>query len=243
MWGSLDKYPTKTPVGIIFSTAVSAADKAAGYTHGYAIALKDVSSSATMAWSTEEVQLGTLVDISDQDKLDAYVASPGYMDGRTETALMTNTTTNPNYSQEKYPAAYAATHYAVTPPSGASNWYLPSIGQQYELVKAFASNVITGYPDTYRTENCDGYWTDKASATATAINNYATGKLGSHSGEWVNIYWVSSGTSGYYWSSTESAKGAGYAFSLIFYTGGKLYLAGNATKSLTDRRVRPVIAF
>ena len=74
-WGTLDRFPAKTPVGIVFSTDVSAADYTAGYTHGYAIALKDVNSSATMAWSTETVQIGTPVNLSSQALLDRYVAS------------------------------------------------------------------------------------------------------------------------------------------------------------------------
>ncbi len=260
LWGSLDNFPDKTPVGIVFSTAVSAADIAAGYKHGYAVALKTVGTGvadgtgdATMAWSTESEQLGTstngypAVNLSSDELVGDYVASARYMDGRSETALITNRT---GYSSSTYPAAYAAvTTYAstVAPPSGASNWYLPSIGQWYELIKAFGG--ITGYPDTYRTEICGGYWAGKSSATASAINTYAASKLTSTansvdlSSQWVNFYWASSGNSGYYWSSTESEKGAGYAFDLHISAGGNLDLNGNNTKSTTVQRVRPVIAF
>ena len=242
-WGTLDMFPDKTPVGIVFSTNVSAVDYAAGFQRGYAIALKDVNSSATMAWSTESIQLGTPVDIGSQAKLDAYVASAGYMDGRTETNLITSTA---NYSQAVYPAAYAAvTTYEseVAHPAGTSGWYLPSIGQQYEWIK-FLGNLTTN-PDTYRAEQCDCYWTSKATSTASAFNTAArnclknTGATVDKSNMWTDI----AGSGGYYWASTESAKGAGYAFHLDFSPDGTLYLRGNGTKSHTDRRVRPVLAF
>lgn len=248
-WGTLDMFPEKTPVAIVFSTNVSAADYAAGFQHGYAIALKDVNSSATMAWSTESVQLGTnenghpAVDISNQTKLDAYVASDRYMDGRAETNLITATA---NYSQAVYPAAYAAvtTYEAeVAHPAGTSGWYLPSIGQQYEWIKFFGN--LTTNPDQWRTEHCDCYWTGKASTTGTAFNTAAKGYLKNtgatvdKSNLWTDI--LNSG--GYYWSSTESAKGAGYAFHLHFGTDGNLFLGGGGSKSDTALRVRPVLAF
>lgn len=248
-WGTLDMFPDKTPVAIVFSTNVSAADYAAGFQRGYAIALKDVSSSATMAWSTESVQLGTnenghpAVDISNQTKLNAYVASGRYMDGRTETNLITATA---NYNQTVYPAAYAAvTTYEseVAHPAGTSGWYLPSIGQQYEWIKFFGG--INTNPDQWRTEHCDCYWTSKATSTASAFNTAAknclknTGATVNKSNMWTDI----AGSGGYYWASTESAKGAGCAFHLNFGTDGKLYLSGSYTKSRTDLRVRPVLAF
>lgn len=272
-WGTLDMFPEKTPVAIVFSTNVSTTDYAAGYTHGYAIALKDAKNPAnpdsyTMAWSTENVNIGTPLTLSNNtlskstgglnlsstDLQTAYRSSATYMDGRSETNLITSTTTNANYSQSKYPAAYAAvTTYEseVAHPAGTSGWYLPSIGQLWELVYAFGglSDSDTREP---RTQYCDFYWDGKASNVATAINNAAAGYLKNtaqtvnHSGLWTNFIWVSSGTSGYYWSSTESAysnQGAGYAFVLYFTTDGNLYLDGSFTKSHTDRRVRPVLAF
>ncbi|WP_148214887.1 hypothetical protein [Xylanibacter ruminicola] len=241
-WGTLDMFPDKTPVAIVFSTNVSAVDYAAGFQRGYAIALKDVSSSATMAWSTESIQLGTPVDITNQTKLDDYVASAGYMDGRSETNLITSTA---NYSQAVYPAAYAAvTTYEseVAHPAGTSGWYLPSIGQQYEWIKFFGG--ISTNPGTFHADNyC--YWSGAASSTASAFNTAAknclknTGATVDKSNMWTDI----AGSGGYYWASTESAKGAGYAFSLNFDTDGSLYLAGNGTRSGTDLRVRPVLAF
>ena len=246
-WGTLDRFPAKTPVGIVFSTAVSATDYAAGYTHGYAIALKDVNSSATMAWSTETVQIGTPLDISSQDKLNTYVASATYMDGRAETDAITHTA---NYSQAVYPAAYAAvTTYEteVAHPTGASNWYLPSIGQQYEWIKNMGG--VSTNPTNFRDQYKDCYWSGTASTVASAMNTFAKSHLKNTAGDvdqsalWMDIVWVSSGTSGYYWASTESAYGAGYAFHLDFGTNGNLYLHGGTAKSITNLRVRPVLAF
>lgn len=242
-WGTLDRFPAKTPVGIVFSTDVSAADYTAGYTHGYAIALKDVNSSATMAWSTETVQIGTPVNLSSQALLDSYVASATYMDGRAETDAITHTA---NYSQAVYPAAYAAvTTYEteVAHPTGASNWYLPSIGQQYEWIKNMGG--VSTNPSNFRTDYKDCYWSGTASTVASAMNTFAKSHLKNTAGDvdqsalWTDIV----GSGGYYWASTESAYGAGYAFHLGFSADGNLYLAGDLTKSNTVRRVRPVLAF
>lgn len=241
-WGTLDRFPAKTPVAIVFSTAVSATDYAAGYRHGYAIALKDVNSSATMAWSTETVQIGTPVNLGSQALLDSYVASATYMDGRAETDAITHTA---NYSQAVYPAAYAAvTTYEteVAHPTGASNWYLPSIGQQYEWIKNMGG--VSTNP-SFRADYKDCYWSGTASTVASAMNTFAKSHLKNTAGDvdqsalWTDIL----GSGGYYWASTESAYGAGYAFNLIFNPDGYLYLDGSGAKSNTNRRVRPVLAF
>lgn len=247
-WGTLDEMPGKTPVAIVFSTTTSAADQAAGYTNGYAIALKDVNNSQTMAWSTQTSYVVTGVtpalDISDASKLTAYVGSATYLDGRSETEAITSAG---DYSASVYPAAYAAvTTYEteVAHPAGTSGWYLPSVGQQYEWIKVFGG--ISTAPDQWRSTYKDCYWSGAASATATAFNNAAKGYLKTadgttvdHSTMWMDII----GSGGYYWASTESAYGAGYAFDLDFGTNGNLYLDGSTTKSSTNLRVRAVLAF
>ena len=58
-----------------------------------------------------------------------------------------------------------------------------------------------------------------------------------------NLWTDIAGSGGYYWASTESARGAGYAFYLSFRTDGSLYLYGYNTKSTTALRVRPVLAY
>ena len=249
-WGTLDEFPAKTPVAIVFSTAVSAVDYAAGYTHGYAIALKDVNNSQTMAWSTQSTYVVTgsdvtpALDISDATKLANYVASATYMNGRSETAAITGAA---DYSSSVYPAAYAAvTTYEseVAHPTGTSGWYLPSIGQQYEWVKMLGEKTTA--PDQWRAQYKDCYWSGAATDVAGKINanaakylKTADGTTVDHSDMWTDFL----GSGGYYWSSTESAYGAGYAFHLNFSPDGLLYLAGGTTKSNTNPRVRPVLAF
>ena len=280
-WGTLDEFPAKTPVAIVFSTDVSYTDYNANYTHGYAVALKDAvnpnsAGTYTMAWSTENVTIGTPLqmtsyvigtqttaglNLSTAALQSDYQASDTYMDGRSETYYITQTS---NYSQTVYPAAYAAINYAAgyestadaaatTAPTGSSGWYLPSIGQLWELVYAFGG-LSDSDTRTPRPTYCDFYWDGKASAVRTAINNAAAAALKNtaetvdKSSLWTNFIWQSSGTSGYYWSSTESAynhssSSAGYAFNLGFYTDDILYLSGNDAKSAANRRVRPVLAF
>ena len=271
-WGTLDEFPDKTPVAIVFSTDVSYTDYNANYTHGYAVALGDAENpnstgTYTMAWSTENVTIGTPLqmtsyvigtqttaglNLSTATLQSDYQASDTYMDGRSETYYITQTS---NYSQTVYPAAWAAvtTDAATTAaPTGSSGWYLPSAGQLWELVYAF-DGLSDSDTRTPRPTYCDFYW-GGASAVRTAINNAAAAALKNtaetvdKSSLWTNFIWQSSGTSGYYWSSTESAynyssSSAGYAFYLDFCTDGNLYLGGNSTKSNANIRVRPVLAF
>ena len=46
-WGTLANNPSKTAIGVFFSSRVSDAEKAAGFIHGYALALTDASTSST----------------------------------------------------------------------------------------------------------------------------------------------------------------------------------------------------
>ena len=79
--------------------------------------------------------------------------------------------------------------------------------------------------------------TNASGNIATAINNYASGKLG----EVYATFWEEFAQEHYLWSSTE--RTGSYPFSLFFGADGNLYLAGSDGKSGAYRQVRAVLAF
>ena len=203
----------KTPVAIVFSTTTSAADKAKGFVHGYAMALKNASTS--LAWGvtdgTPTGSASTTLSITDYD-------------GLTYTGKINSST---------YPAAYAtATTFksTVPNPNGTSGWYLPSIGQWY-LICLNLGGMSTSFTD-YRTSGYL-YWAGQSSACANAINT-AMGKAGS------GIYDSFSATDQYYWSSSEY-YGTGNAYTAKFDSNGSMFLRNN--DKTYPYMVRAVVAF
>lgn len=165
-------------------------------------------------------------------------------------------TTN-SIAKSNMTAIYAATNgfeSQVHAPAGTSGWYLPSIGQQYQWLKVFAASWGTAnnvdladrtkwswrngeqQHDYYMAKEKDS-GTNASGNIATAINNYASDKLGVV----YATFWEEFATEHYLWSSTE--RSAGYPFALNFDTNGSLYLNGNYGKSNTNRQVRAVLAF
>lgn len=106
-----------TCVGIIFSNMTSAADQAAGYKRGYAIALKDAGNQ--LPWATTDTM----------DDLDASITTLGEalldMDGLSNYSAML--VKDDNFTI--HPACKSILDYSVTLPAGASQWYMPSFGQ------------------------------------------------------------------------------------------------------------------
>ena len=56
-WGTLSNNSSKTAIGVFFSSRVSDAEKAAGFIHGYALALTDAS-AANLAWGPYGLDAG-----------------------------------------------------------------------------------------------------------------------------------------------------------------------------------------
>ena len=165
-------------------------------------------------------------------------------------------TTN-SIAKSNMTAIYAATNgfeSQVHAPAGTSGWYLPSIGQQYQWLKVFAASWGTAnnvdladrtkwswrngeqQHDYYMAKEKDS-GTDASGNIATAINNYASGKLGVV----YATFWEEFAHEHYLWSSTE--RTGSYPFTLYFSTDGSLRLAGGGDKSDAYRQVRAVLAF
>lgn len=217
----------KTPVALVFSRTPSVTDRAAGYIHGYAMALKDANGGEACPWYpgvsavtvTDDVSTATTYD-------DIHVRK----DGRSNTLKIAGST---GYSETSFPAAYYALNYSVTPPSGTSGWYLPAIGQFYDIAVNLGGMVrgsaswsapvlcLNNINDKLRLSG-SGYYDDMKKSSSSFESPYAT----------YTTYWSSSENNAnkirYFLMSSSTV-----AFSSI----------GNNTTWTSKLLVRPVIAF
>jgi len=172
-WGSLpDNLGTAIPIAVVFSKTTSTTDKSKGWTHGYAMALKNASTSCT--WGPT----GTIPTGATYSSTSSFTADK---DGYSHTQRINSSI---------YPAAYAAISYQsiVTAPSNTSGWYLPSSGQWYDI---FANlGKASGYTDNSSVI----YWSGQVSSCASNINAYLTPLASGTYNTFPTsiIYWTSS---------------------------------------------------
>jgi uncharacterized protein (TIGR02145 family) len=228
-------------IGIIFSNAVSVTDSVNGWPHGYAMALKNAASySSGATWSTNT----STPEFSDYSDWTSMVADK---DGYTKT-----NTIKTKYSStlsSNYPAFYKALGYGTSQisgtiqyaaPSGTSGWYLPSIGQWYDIC------VNLGGMNTTPTNSTgQGYWYNGNSGSAgysykcAAAINTILSTLSSN-GYSVDLFSnIISGNNEVYWSSSE------YTSSLAYVA----YFSSDGYMDVLNRNktyiygVRPIVAF
>ena len=172
----------KTPVGIIYSLTPTDADRALGYTNGYAIALKDAAYNTV--WSTEggENESGSSIqgeqDLTDREGL-AHT-----------TTLLENA--------DIHPAAQAASQYDIAP-YGTSGWYLPAIGQWVEVLRSLGGLSDDAFS---RNDSGQGLWEAEAAAAAVSQLNEQLARAGQ--GQYTPINQT------YYWSSSERSMMSAY---------------------------------
>jgi len=208
----------KTPIAIVFSTETSATDKAHGWTHGYAMALKNVHSSGstvgTYKWANSNSDISGIPNTGS-----TWQTSSSDMEGYTNTTYLNSTA---------YPAGYAAkTTYAsqVTAPSNTSGWFLPSCGQWYY--------ILVNLGGMSATPGEAWGWRNMCPTAASNLNSKLS-KVGSGN------YEAFSNSNESYWSSSEYSSSSAYGTG--FYSDGNMGFASNASKSYTNR-VRAVLAF
>lgn len=214
----------KTPVAVVFSTTPSEADKAMGYTHGYAIALKNATQKVAWAVTPSGEQTG---HYTSSDSL-------GYQtdkDGLSHTRYLVE------QGAGFYPAADAAVSYNVDAPENSSGWYLPSSGQWYDIVVNLGG-LDSQMPVTGKTE---GYW-NKASDVNSSVRNI-NDHLKVAGTDLYEPISVPSGDYLWFWTSSESGDSQAYA---IFFDNDQLVveIAGYfKTYAFSSNRVRAVLAF
>ncbi len=214
----------KTPIGIIFSTDPSESDRDAGYTHGYALALRNAAEK--ICWTENPAPLQT----------DWYASSVAY-GFQTDMNGLTHTEVLESKGIENFPAAKAALEYTAPVPPTSSGWYLPSSGQWYEI----CVNLGGLNPEMPRLGETEGYWNgmQDCSNSLMMINEYLslTG-----TGNYDRIT-VPAGDYQWFWTSSEMSTEQAY---VIFFDNDQLVveIAGYFKNySFASNRVRAVLAF
>ena len=235
-----NKYLLSKAIGVVFNTSTSTTDQGHGWTHGYAMALTKALSA--VSWSTDTI---TTV-LGSNNLINTIAELKADLDGYTHSQMVKNTAGNDISS--KYPAFYYALNYSTdqiqykSHEGIDSNWYLPSIGQWYEIcinLGKMSSTPTATTSDWIRWYNGD----DKSS------NNYA--QIAATN---INSYFISLINNGYnvdkilnnttyelIWSSSEYSNSRAYGAD--FATAGDLGLASNLYKKNNLNSLRPVLAF
>ena len=176
-------------------------------------------------------------------------------DGYSETQAIKN---NRTLSTSSYPAFYYALNYgtsnesettAYTAPKGSSGWFLPSVGQWWDILTNLGQmpTKVTGggigWCHWDKGDDTTGKDTnDYPFVCALNINNYLT-SISTYSSKHSYRYGTPisfSDNSEYYWSSSGYNKDCSFATG--FNHNGPMSLSGDYGKS-TGSRVRPVLAF
>lgn len=243
---------SKIPVAIVFSTTTSTYDQNLGYTHGYALALKNYNNSQRFTyWSDASLKSTQVTDVFVNNLNDQR----NDLDGLKHCQTANNYCTNNSIDKSKLTAIYAAmTSYEsqVSAPIGTSGWYLPSIGQLYTLLKATRPSLFTGSEVLTNYGNTNWGMTNEAATTANTIDAwFSDSGLTSSQFDAINYKNNTNTTdSRLFWSSTEFD--ATHASLLGFYSRSQQDVlinggASNTTKNTTDApsgiMIRPVFAF
>lgn len=247
-------------IGLVFSTDVAEADKAAGFTHGYVVALNNVDN---VYWSTSNFLTGMDVISADGKTDDEWLAAIiADLDGLSHC----------NFLKEHYPDTYSSTFPALnaaltyTPTASKttynnSGWFLPSTGQLYAFLYNFCTKTIA-WPDASRLSYRDSFsthewaigWAAIGDKTSSALYNYFYQRLNtdivSRGGAAVSFTaFPAYGSSGShnYWSSTEFNASGAY----MYHFGGSGNSVFMAYCDYTQKtyfysclsHMRPILAF
>jgi hypothetical protein len=247
-WGSLVNNPGKTPIAVIFSGSTSTIDKGYGWTHGYAMALTNAANACQ--WSANTSKYPNLINASEAgatfgsftytDYTGTYDTFITNKDGYCETHAINN-----KYSstlQNDHPAFYYALRYNITPPGNSSGWYLPSVGQWWDILinlGGMPSTPSSGGAAYFRWYSADktGDTNDYSSICASNINKYLT----AISSKVTPNYFYKNSNEELYWCSSEDSSIDSY--DVDFLNGG--INVNNSGYGFKDKLfiARPVIAF
>ena len=240
-----NKYLLDKTIGVIFSTSTSATDKGHGWAHGYAMALTNATTRCQ--WSTNSND-EALTNYND------YTVFILNKDGYTETQTIKSHGLNA-FNKDNYPSFWYALNYGsdnepgttqYAAPSTSSGWYLPSIGQWYDICVNLGGLPPAMLRSTYIASSCwnDNGVTDYASIFVSNINQYLL-KLSSK-GYAVTAFAHTISTDGYlegYWSSSEYTDEKSFG---MFPSTDSVWLTYAGYSNLTKHStwdVRAVIAF
>ena len=208
-----------TASGIIaYVGTAGSADASSSTYKGLAISLTDVNDGNTCKWYSA-YDNPTCVSQSNE----IYTAR-GWINGISSTnTLVTNNKGNCN--GHTHPAATAARNFGTTRPSGASAWFLPSIGQWQLIVQGLAKKAGTSSPyylgdagnkrDYFQASYLNSVITDAGGTGFHELDDYSSTAA--------------------YWSSTEYSTGNGW----LYYSSG----CASCVNKSASKYVRAVFAF
>ena len=216
-WGTIAEHVNSTakPIAVVFSNSTTTTDNGHGWTHGYGMSLTNAATSVT--WGP--------LGVTALQNISTWSEIVNERDGYSNTQLIKN-----NYGLSSYPAFYHACNYVVTAPSNSSNWFLPSIGQWYNIAVNLGK-----IPTTYTSWRiAEPGWGGYANYCASNINSYLS-VLNVPIDKFSN-------NAEYYWCSSEYTSNLVYR---SFFSNDTFWLDGNDDDNFKNLNfsVRPVIAF
>lgn len=124
---------TRECIGVVFSTRMSEKDKVRGWTHGYVMGLSRFDSK----WCPQEYEYDT--SLPNIQKLnDMYNDLNGY-----DNTYDIKKSMSENEYKLKHPLFSDVTSFATARPAGTSDWFLPSIGQMWDLYEVLGEQMST----------------------------------------------------------------------------------------------------
>lgn len=195
-WGALANNPSKTAIGVFFSSRISDEEKAAGFIHGYAMALNDASSSG-VTWNGSGSGSGTdLIYLNNNPTSNLWYndMSSGYI-GTVNHGMGQN-------QNDTYPAWEAAYNYKNTVSTSTffnSGWYLPTAGQWFDLVEKLGGDEALNTALVHYQTTAEWALQVSSSSALTNINKKFTDAGGKPLlNPLLDYNWIR------YWSSTEN---------------------------------------
>ena len=201
----------RTAIAVVFSNRIGPEEQAKGY-HNYAIALKDANGGSKITWGPYP----STTSLTDCQTESAYYndLSSGYVG--TFTYGMANST---------YPAFQAAKNYSsmVAAPANSSGWYLPSMGQWWDVITNLGKLDMSSYQNSTAYVN----WSVSTSTATSNVNSCFTAVGG-----------TALNNNTYYWSSSECLS---YWAGLVYF--GSSHVVLNYSEKNGSYFLRAVLAF
>ena len=247
-WGTMWENPGKTPIGVVFSTALSDADSKAGYT-AYAMALKNADNNQDqLEWCATDLQTTPITDLqipfsNEATSTSALIAD---LDGLKHCNRARD---NNGGTLTGLTAIRLACAYTPAAPASSSGWYLPSMGQLIQLFCNLGKVTMEtwNYSGTGTAPHWDFGQTVTRATTAANNINAAMATTGLVSGTGYHPINADDSHQQDFLSSSE-ASATGYYDLYIHYNCGVGYYASKATtrsalSSTNGDMIRPVLAF
>lgn len=156
VWAEVKPAPVegKQVIGIVFQTfedRIDAADKAAGWTHGYVMAVRNAHGTSK---NTTSYCLDYSLDCIDGVNL----ASSWYknIDGYSETM-----TVKSEYGSDivQCPAFdWTVTDFPLPTPDGTSGWFLPATGNMWDLIANLGGHDVAAIMQEWQTQDVSAGW-------------------------------------------------------------------------------------